>query len=178
MGLAVADQTRLFLFFACLGYVQRSIGGAGSFVVGVLEVLHEVQTQRMYESAQAAHGYVQRMAEYKDEYAGNPAPPRIALGHHGQGVEHAAKHAAGQTERIDTYVGKYVAQQTGSHAVGVPQAGTDIDERVALQVVQQENAHGNDATYHIEGDGGNVGGDHFQEIESAHADEAHNEQQP
>ena len=93
----------------------------------------------MYESTQARHGNVQRMSEYQYQSAEQPTQGGTCriIYHEGKLIEHTAKHTACQTKSIETDVRKYIAHQSGSHVIGIPYSGTDVDKYIPMNIVQQ-----------------------------------------
>ena len=80
------------------------------------------------------------MSDYKDNYEEYPADAERAVAEcHGCNVvESLAQHASGQAEGIEAQVAQHVAEQSGDGVVGLPQAGPDILERTAVDVIEEE----------------------------------------
>ena len=98
----------------------------------------------MHKSTQTGHGNVQRMPEYQYQTAEQPSQSRTCriVHHEGKLIEHPTEHTACQAEGIETDVGKYIAHQSGSHVIGIPYSGTNVDKYIPMDIVQQVDADG------------------------------------
>ena len=99
----------------------------------------------MHECAEAGHKEIQHVAEKKYDHERQPLPARVvAQNHLAQIVEGSSEHSSGQSEGIETYVGEHISEYARSHIVGVPEAGSYIDERIASRLVEDEYGEGGD----------------------------------
>lgn len=76
-----------------------------------------------------------------------------AFGHESrrQRVEHQRQHTARKPDGEQTDIGQHVAQQSREVVVKVPQTRAEVDERIALRIVQKQHQHAADAQRRIEG---------------------------
>lgn len=68
-------------------FSERVILTSGALVTGIFEELKEIESQRMHESTQDAHGDIQHMANHHDEDEGNPARTAVAQSLQADGIE-------------------------------------------------------------------------------------------
>ena len=99
----------------------------------------------MHEGTQHAHGDIEHMADDYDEDERHPAETAIAKGLQANGVEGLAEFGTSQAQGIQTQVTQHVAEQARGRVVGFPQARTEVKQRIAFQVVEEENAQGGEA---------------------------------
>ena len=143
------------------------------------EVLHEGQTQRVDESAEAAHREVQAVAEEHNHHEGQPLPGRMYAQQHGADlVESAAQHAAGQAKCVEADVTQHIAQDAGCHLVRVPEPGADVQQRVASRLVEDEDAQDGKHADRNDGDLRGGGIQHVRQGQCRDAKAAHDEDDP
>ena len=95
----------------------------------------------MDEGAEGCHRKVEGVANYHNKDEGDPsANAAVAEGHLRQIVEGEAEHAARKAEGVETEVAQDVAEHSGRGIVGLPQSGADIEQGIAVEVVQEEDA--------------------------------------
>ncbi len=81
-------------------FLQRIVVAARAVIVGVLEELEEVESERMDECAQSRHCDVQNMSYESNGNERYPAETAVTARHYREGVERESKHAAGKAESI------------------------------------------------------------------------------
>ena len=117
-----------------------SVNSAFSLVSAVLKELKEVESERVDEGAEAAHGEVEGVSD--QEYDSESDPSRtetpVTDSHCGNVIESLAEHAAGQAEGIESKVTEDVAQQSCGCVVSLPQSGADVLQRVPVDVAEEE----------------------------------------
>ena len=93
----------------------------------------------MYESAQDAHGDVEHMANDYNEDEPNPTDTTVAQRLCTNGIKGLTELGTCQAQGIQTQVTQHIAKQTRSRVVSLPQTRAHIEQRIAVQVVQEEN---------------------------------------
>ena len=94
----------------------------------------------MHEGTQHAHGDIEHMADDYDEDERHPAETAIAKGLQANGVEGLAEFGTRQAQGIQTQVTQHVTEQARGCVVGLPQTRAHIEQGVAVQVVEEEDA--------------------------------------
>ena len=119
-------------------FCQRVVFCSASLIAGVLEILHECQTQRVHKGSKARHREIQHVTENEDDDAEHPVHSRNrnVENHRSHYVERISEHTAGKAEGIESDVAQNVAQQSGHHIVCVPKTGADVQKRIASRCVE------------------------------------------
>ena len=95
----------------------------------------------MYKCTEAGHRQIQHMAENQDHDAEHPIHyrNRNIQNHRSHDVESISEHTAGKTERIKTDVAQYISEEACNHVIGIPEAGSDVHQRIASRCIEHEN---------------------------------------
>ena len=154
------------------------ICAACAFVTGVLEELKEVESQGMHESTQDAHGDVQDVANNDDEDEEDPVDATVAQSLHTDGIEGLTEFGTRQTQGIQTQVTQHVTEQARGRVVGLPQTRAHIEQGIAVQVVEEEDAQSGQTADDDNHPLGHRLVHHTHQGETTYDDTAYNEQGP
>ena len=132
----------------------------------------------MHESTQNAHGDIQHMANHHDEDEGNPARTAVAQSLQADGIEGFAQLGTCQAKGIKTEVTEHIAQQASGRVVGFPKTRAEIEQRIAVQVVEEEDSQCRQHAKDNDNPFGDSRIEHANQGETTDNDTANDEQRP
>ena len=119
------------------------------------------------------------MAYHDDKHESDPsADTAVSEGHLREVVEREAEHAARKAEGIQTEVTQHVSQNAGRSVIGFPKSCADIQQGIAVEVVQKEDAQSGEDSENYHYYFGESGVDYAHERDHRYHHSAYYEQGP